>query len=452
MSESIPQRPRLTILGTGYLGATHAVSMAELGYEVLGVDVDESKITKLADGQVPFHEPGLDEMLRRNLATGRLRFTTSYAEAADFGDVHFVCVGTPQKAGSMAADMRYVESAVVSLAPHLTRKALVVGKSTVPVGTAEWVEELVEQHSPEGLGVEVAWNPEFLREGFAVEDTLRPDRLVFGVKSEWAQQMLEATYKGVYELGVAEDREVPTVVTDFPTAELVKVAANSYLATKISFINAMAEVSEVAGADVTQLAKAIGYDVRIGNKFLRAGVGFGGGCLPKDIRAFQARADELGVGHALKFLNEVDQINNRRREKAVSLTAELVGGSVAGARVGVLGATFKPNSDDVRDSPAVAVTRLLAEAGAQVTVYDPQGIDNARRALPSVAYATSAVDAIRDADAVVVLTEWEEFRHADPVALGNLVAHKRVVDGRNCLDPAVWRAAGWEYRGMGRNA
>ncbi|MFI5957844.1 UDP-glucose dehydrogenase family protein [Cryptosporangium sp. NPDC051539] len=450
VSESIPQRPRLTVLGTGYLGATHAVSMAELGYEVLGVDVDESKITKLADGQVPFHEPGLDEMLRRNLATGRLRFTTSYAEAAEFGDVHFVCVGTPQKAGSMAADMRYVESAVVSLAPHLTRKALVVGKSTVPVGTAEWVEELVAQHSPDGLGVEVAWNPEFLREGFAVEDTLRPDRLVFGVKSEWAQQMLEATYKGVYELGVAEDREVPTVVTDFPTAELVKVAANSYLATKISFINAMAEVSEVAGADVTQLARAIGYDVRIGNKFLRAGVGFGGGCLPKDIRAFQARADELGVGHALRFLNEVDQINDRRREKAVSLVTELVGGSLSGARVGVLGATFKPNSDDVRDSPAVAVTRLLVEAGAQVTVYDPQGIDNARRALPTVTYATSAIDAIRDADAVAVLTEWEEFRHADPVTLGKVVAHKRVVDGRNCLDPAVWRAAGWEYRGMGR--
>ena len=453
MSKSIPlvpQRPRITVLGTGYLGATHAISMAELGYEVLGVDVDESKITKLADGQVPFHEPGLDEMLRRNLVTGRLRFSTSYHEAADFGDVHFVCVGTPQKAGSLAADMRYVEAAVTSLAPHLTRKALIVGKSTVPVGTAEWIEELVAEHAPDGLGVEVAWNPEFLREGYAVEDTLRPDRLVFGVQSEWAQEMLEATYKGVYELGAAEDREVPTVITDFPTAELVKVAANSFLATKISFINAMAEVSEAAGADVTQLARAIGYDVRIGNKFLRAGIGFGGGCLPKDIRAFQARAEELGVGQALRFLSEVDQINTRRRERAVSLTAELVGGDLTGARIGVLGATFKPNSDDVRDSPAVAVTKSLAEAGAQVTVYDPQGIDNARRALPTVVYATSTRDAVRDADAVVVLTEWEEFRHADPVALGALVAHRRVVDGRNCLHPAEWRAAGWEYRGMGR--
>ena len=446
----VPQRPRLTVLGTGYLGATHAVSMAELGYEVLGVDVDESKITKLADGQVPFHEPGLDEMLRRNLITGRLRFSTSYHEAADFGDVHFVCVGTPQKAGSLAADMRYVEAAVTSLAPHLTRKALIVGKSTVPVGTAEWIEELVAEHAPEGLGVEVAWNPEFLREGYAIDDTLRPDRLVFGVKSEWAQEMLEATYKGVYELGAAEDREVPTVITDFPTAELVKVAANSFLATKISFINAMAEVSEAAGADVTQLARAIGYDVRIGNKFLRAGIGFGGGCLPKDIRAFQARAEELGVGQALRFLSEVDQINTRRRERAVSLTTELVGGDLSGAKVGVLGATFKPNSDDVRDSPAVAVTKALSEAGAQVTVYDPQGIDNARRALPTVIYATSAPDAVRDADVVVVLTEWEEFRHADPNALGSVVAHRRVVDGRNCLDPAEWRAAGWEYRGMGR--
>jgi UDPglucose 6-dehydrogenase len=445
------QRPRLTVIGTGYLGATHAVSMAELGYDVLGVDVDEAKITKLRDGQVPFHEPGLEDMLRRNLATGRLRFTTSYQEAAESGDIHFICVGTPQKVGSLAADMRYVEASVVALSQHLTRKALVVGKSTVPVGTAEWVEELVATHSPAGAGVEVAWNPEFLREGFAVDDTLRPDRLIFGVKSEWARQMLERAYKGVYELGAVEDREVPTVVTDFATAELVKVAANSFLATKISFINAMAEVCEVAGADVTQLARAIGYDVRIGNKFLRAGVGFGGGCLPKDIRAFQARADELGVGHALRFLSEVDQINDRRRNRAVTLATELVGGDLAGKRVAVLGATFKPNSDDIRDSPALAITKELDEAGATVTVYDPQGIDNARRALPTVHYAMSSRDAVRDADVVLVLTEWEEFRHADPAVLASVVGHRRIVDGRNCLDPVGWRAAGWEYRGMGRD-
>ncbi len=360
MSPSTPQRPRLTILGTGYLGATHAVSMAELGYEVLGVDVDEAKITKLAGGQVPFHEPELDELLRKNLASGRLRFTTSYAEAAEFGDVHFICVGTPQKNGSKAADMSYVESAVSALAPHLTHKSLVVGKSTVPVGTAEWVEQLLHKYVPADTEVEVAWNPEFLREGFAVEDTLRPDRLVFGVKTDWAKDMLDRAYKGVFELAQAEDREVPVVVTDFATAELVKVSANSFLATKISFINAMAEVCDAAGADVTQLARAIGYDVRIGNKFLRAGIGFGGGCLPKDIRAFQARAEELGVGSALHFLAEVDIINQRRRTHVVELTTELVGGDVTGVKVAALGAAFKPNSDDVRDAPQLAIARQPA--------------------------------------------------------------------------------------------
>jgi UDPglucose 6-dehydrogenase len=450
LSAFISKRPRLTVLGTGYLGATHAVCMAELGYEVIGVDVDEAKIAKLSGGEVPFHEPGLDELLVRNLASGRLRFTTDYAEAAAFGDVHFICVGTPQKQDSLAADLVYVEAAVTSLAAHLDRKALVVGKSTVPVGTAEWVESLIHAHAPAGAEVEVAWNPEFLREGFALDDTLRPDRLVFGVKSEWAKATLDATYRGVFDLACSEDREVPVVVTDFATAELVKVSANSFLATKISFINAMAEVCEAAGADVTQLARAIGYDVRIGNRFLRAGVGFGGGCLPKDIRAFRARAGELGVGHALDFLSEVDKINDRRRQRAVDLAAELVGGDLAGRRVGVLGATFKPNSDDIRDSPALAVAGRLHAAGALVTVYDPEGTDNARRALPDVTYAASMDEAVEDAEVTLVLTEWEEFRHAEPSALAGLVAAPRIVDGRNCLDPEVWRTAGWDYRALGR--
>jgi UDPglucose 6-dehydrogenase len=346
--------------------------------------------------------------------------------------------------------MRYVEASVMSLAPHLNRKALVVGKSTVPVGTAEWVEGLVREHSPAHAAVEVAWSPEFLREGFAVEDVLRPDRLVFGVKSDWAHEMLRRAYKGVFELAGAEDREVPVVVTDFPTAELVKVSANSFLATKISFINAMAEVCEAAGADVTQLAKAIGYDDRIGKKFLRAGIGFGGGCLPKDIRAFRARADELGVGGALAFLSDVDDINTRRREHAVTLAVELAGGSLSGAKVAVLGATFKPNSDDVRDSPALDVARQVADAGASVSVYDPEGADNARRDLPQVSYAVSMTEAARDADVVMVLTEWEEFRHASPSALAAVVRSRKIVDGRNCLDPLMWRTAGWDYRGMGR--
>jgi UDPglucose 6-dehydrogenase len=444
-------RPRLTFLGTGYLGATYAICFAELGYEVLGFDVDEAKIAKLAAGEVPFHEAGLEDLLRHNLSAGRLRFSTSYEESAAFGDVHFVCVGTPQLAGRLAADLSYVESAVTGLAPHLTRKALIVGKSTVPVGTAEWVERLVATHAAPGLGVEVAWSPEFLQEGHAVEDVMRPNRIVVGVRSEWANNMLYTAHKGVFDLAAGEEREVPVVVTDFATAELVKVAANAFLATKISFINAMAELCEVAGADVTALSRAIGYDPRIGHRFLQAGIGFGGGCLPKDIRAFQARAQELGAGDAVRFLHEVDLINQRRRTRVVTLAVELLGGTVAGARVAVLGATFKPNSDDVRDAPSLAVARMLAEAGAGVHVYDPAGLENARRVLPGVAYEPTLTDAVRHADLVCVLTEWADFRTADPVALGRLVRGRNVIDGRNCLEAAAWIAAGWHYRGMGRN-
>jgi len=452
-------RPRLAFLGTGYLGATYAICFAELGYEVLGFDVDEAKIAKLAAGQVPFHEAGLDELLRNNLAAGRLRFTTSYAEVADFADVHFICVGTPQRGDGMGADLSYVETSVTNLARHLTRRVLIVGKSTVPVGTAEWIEQLVAKHTDPELGVEVAWSPEFLQEGFAVEDVLRPNRIVVGVKSDWANGMLYAAHKGVFDLAATEDREVPLVVTDFATAELVKVAANAFLATKISFINAMAEVCEVAGGDVTQLARAIGYDPRIGNRFLQAGVGFGGGCLPKDIRAFQARAQELGAGEALRFLHEVDLINLRRRSKVLQLAAELLdvrsgpaGPDLSGTRIAVLGAAFKPNSDDVRDAPSLAVAAALAKAGADVHVYDPQGMENARVAQPALHYENSMADAVTGAELVCVLTEWADFRNADPHVLGELVAGKRVIDGRNCLDSVLWARAGWQYRGMGRPA
>jgi UDPglucose 6-dehydrogenase len=431
--------------------------MAELGYEVLGCDVDQAKIARLAAGEVPFHEPGLDELLRRNLSTGRLRFTTDFAETAEFGDVHFICVGTPQRPEGMNADLTYVEQAILDLAPHLNRRALVVGKSTVPVGTASWVEQMVTRHTPAGSDVEVAWSPEFLREGFAVEDVIRPDRVVFGVRSEWARAMLYAAYKGVFELAATEDREVPVVVTDFATAELVKVAANAYLATKISFINAMAEICEAANADVTLLARAIGYDSRIGKAFLRAGVGFGGGCLPKDIRAFQARAQELGVGEALRFLHEVDLINQRRRARVLHLASELLnrpvgpaGPELSGVPVAVLGATFKPNTDDVRDSPALAITRMLHKAGARVTVYDPEGMEHARREVPEVSYAKTLTEAVTGAELICVLVAWEEFRHANPHALASLVTGRRVIDGMNFLDPLAWTNAGWNYRAMGR--
>jgi UDPglucose 6-dehydrogenase len=452
-------RPRLTFIGAGYLGATYAICYAELGYEVLGVEIDVHKVEDFMRGDVPFHEPGLDEMLKRNLAAGRLRFTTSYQEAADFGDVHFICVGTPQRSDGMGADLRYVESAVTPLAKHLTRKALIVGKSTVPVGTAEWVEQLVAKHADAALGVEVAWSPEFLQEGFAVDDVMRPNRIVWAAKSDWATAMLHAAHKGVFDLASTEDRDVPVVATDFATAELVKVAANAFLATKISFINAMAEVCEASGGDVTHLARALGFDPRIGNRFLQAGVGFGGGCLPKDIRAFQARAQELGAGQALRFLHEVDLINLRRRGRVVQLATELLGRrqgpagpDLSGARIAMLGATFKSNTDDVRDSPALAVAGMLAEAGAQVHVYDPQGTENARRVHPKLAYEKSLNEAVSGADLVCVLTDWAEFRNADPLSLGEIVGQKLVVDGKNCLDGAAWAAAGWTYRGLGRPA
>ena len=450
-------KPRLVFIGTGYLGATYAICFAELGYEVLGVDVDADKIAKLSAGEAPFHEPGLDELLRQNLAAGRLRFGTSYEEAAEFGDVHFICVGTPQRDDGMSADLSYVEQAVISLASALPRKALIVGKSTVPAGTAAWVQQLVGKHAKPELEVEVAWSPEFLQEGHAVEDVLRPNRLVFAYQSSWAGGMLYAAHKGVFDLASAEDREVPVVTCDFATAELVKVAANSFLATKISFINAMSEVCEVTGADVTLLAKAIGYDPRIGQRYLQAGVGFGGGCLPKDIRAFQARAQELGAGESVRFLHEVDLINQRRRTRVLKLAAQLLdrpfgpaGPDLSGTRICVLGVTFKPNTDDVRDAPALAVTTLLHKAGADVHVYDPAGMDNARKVLPDVTYEQTMPAAVADADLVCVLTEWTEFRTADPIALGHLAKSKVVIDGRNCLDPALWTAAGWEYHGMGR--
>ena len=416
--------------------------MAELGHSVVGVDVDAAKIEALAAGRATFFEPGLDELLRKHAETGLVRFTTDYAEVAD-ADVHFVCVGTPQRLDGLAADLTYVEAAFEALAPHLSRPCVVAGKSTVPVGTAERLADRLLKLAPGGSDVKLAWNPEFLREGFAVPDTLRPDRLVFGVTSDDVEQLLRDCYAGVISAGT------PVVVTDLPTAELVKVSANAFLATKISFINAMSELCEITGADVTKLADAIGYDDRIGRKFLNAGLGFGGGCLPKDIRAFMARAGELGASHALTFLAEIDAINLRRRERVAEIARELIGGSLISKRVAVLGAAFKPNSDDVRDSPALNVAGRLQLQGAHVAVYDPRATDNARKIFPTLEYAESVVAACRNADVVLHLTEWAEFREIDPAALGEVVAQRNIVDGRNCLDVEAWRAAGWTYRGLG---
>ena len=447
MLASIPAVPATLgslSIGTGYLGATHAAAMASLGHDVLGVDIDVVKVAELSAGRVPFFEPGLEELLVRAGEAGRLRFTTSLVEAAEFGDVHFVCVGTPQRPESMAADLRHVEAAFTALAEHADRSCLVVGKSTVPVGTAARMSELVSGRARPGMSISVAWNPEFLREGHAVQDTLRPDRLVIGTADDDAADILRGVYAPLLDAGV------PLVHTDLATAELVKASANAFLATKISFINAMAEVCEASGADVTMLATALSYDDRIGGRFLNAGLGFGGGCLPKDIRAFMARAGELGADQALSFLKEVDAINMRRRQRMVELARQLVGGSFLGCTVGVLGCAFKPESDDVRDSPALNVAAQIQLQGAQVLVYDPKAMANARALFPTLDYRGSALDAAKGANVLLHLTEWREFRDMDPDDLADIVTDRRIVDGRNALDPVRWRAAGWTYRALGR--
>ena len=436
---------KISVIGCGYLGAVHAACMAKLGHEVIGIDVDQQKISALSASQAPFFEPELDELLKDVQATGRLTFTTDMAAAAG-SRVHFICVGTPQKKGENAADMSYVDAAVHGLLDHLAPGDLVVGKSTVPVGTAARLTELIQSRQAEA---HLVWNPEFLREGHAVADTLGPDRFVYGVADGSENHIAVSMLDEVYAVPLANG--VPRLVTDHPTAELVKAAANSFLATKISFINAMAEVCEAAGADVTQLADAIGMDERIGRKFLNAGIGFGGGCLPKDIRAFMARAGELGADQALTFLREVDAINMRRRTRVVELTRELCGGMLLGKRITVLGAAFKPESDDVRDSPALSIAAQLQLQGAVVSVTDPKALENASKRFPELHYEPDTSEAVANSDALLLLTEWQEYRDLDPYELAGTVGAPRILDGRNVLDAAKWRAAGWSYRGLGRH-
>lgn len=435
---------RISVIGCGYLGAVHAACMAKLGHEVVGIDVDYGKIAELADARAPFYEPGLEALLKEVQETGRLSFTTDMSEAAGSA-VHFICVGTPQKKGENGADLSYVDAAVSGLLPHLSPGDSVVGKSTVPVGTAARLSEAVHSRQPTA---HLVWNPEFLREGHAVSDTLQPDRLVYGVIDGSEEHPAVAVLDEIYAIPLANG--TPRLVTDHPTAELVKTAANSFLATKISFINAMAELCEAAGADVTRLADAIGMDDRIGRKFLNAGIGFGGGCLPKDIRAFMARAGELGADQALTFLREVDAINMRRRTRVVELSRELCGGSLMGKRITVLGAAFKPESDDVRDSPALSIAAQLQLQGAIVTVTDPKALSNAARRFPELHYEANSDKAVEQADALLLLTEWQEYRELDPYALLRSVSAPRILDGRNVLDAGKWRAAGWTYRGLGR--
>ena len=428
---------KISVIGCGYLGAVHAAGMAELGHDVVGIDVDQAKVDRLNSSEAPFFEPGFDDLLAKTAE--RLSFSTDMADVAG-ATVHFLTVGTPQSP-SGAADMTYVNQAVEALVPFLSTDSVVVGKSTVPVGTAERLKDMVEP-----TGAKLMWNPEFLREGFAVQDTLTPDRLVYGIQSgdESLVDVLDEVYRPIIE------RETPRLVMDYATAELVKVAANSFLATKISFINAMAEISDAVGADVTMLADAIGHDPRIGRKFLNAGIGFGGGCLPKDIRGFVQRAEELGVGKAVEFLSDVDAINLRRRARVLEVLSDELG-DLSGKTVALWGLAFKPDSDDIRDSPALDIAESIAAAGATVQAYDPEAMGPATKRLDAkgisgISLHESHEDTLSGADALVVATEWMAFREWDPSsAPGRLV-----VDGRNCLDRERWKSAGWKYRGMGR--
>jgi UDPglucose 6-dehydrogenase len=431
---------KISVIGTGYLGATHAAAMASLGFTVVGIDSDEKKIERLSSGKIPFYEPKLEELLTEQIHSGRLSFSTDY-ESLVQSDLHFLCVGTPQQENSLAADLTDVFSAIDALASFAKPDSLLVGKSTVPVGTASEIQSRLRAL---GSLVEVAWNPEFLREGFAVEDTLRPNRLVVGVQSDEAEAILKEVYAQLL------NQNIPWIRTNLPTSELVKVAANSFLATKISFINAMAEICEVAGGDVTLLAQAIGYDPRIGPRFLQAGIGFGGGCLPKDIRAFMARSEELGANQSLEFLREIDSINLRARTRMIDLVRSEIGEDLAAKRIAILGAAFKPDSDDVRDSPALDIATELHRAGAIVTVHDPKAIQGAKLRSPELSYSIDIEEVMRDADLLLHLTEWDEYRELNPQRVGSLVKNKIIIDGRNVLDTRKWIEAGWKFRALGR--
>ena len=431
---------KISVIGTGYLGATHAACISSLGFDVIGIDTDPSKVTLLQQGKVPFFEPDLEELLAQEIASGRLTFSTSFDAIKD-ADVHFICVGTPQVKDGLAADMTYVNGALEALAPVIKAGSLVVGKSTVPVGTAARLRARLLELNP---GADLAWNPEFLREGFAVDDTLNPNRLVVGVTNDRAEEILKEVYAKNLENGT------PWVRADLPTSELVKVAANSFLATKISFINAMAEICEAAGGDVTVLAKAIGYDPRIGSRFLQAGIGFGGGCLPKDIRAFMARAEELGAKQALEFLREVDSINLRARQRVIDLVRKDLSEDLVGKKVAVLGAAFKPDSDDVRDSPALDIAVQIHAAGANVVVHDPKAAGPASKRFPALTFTEDIEECLRDAEIVLHLTEWKMYRELDPGVIKSLVKRAILIDGRNALDRSLWQAAGWHVRALGR--
>ncbi|MFB6533088.1 UDP-glucose dehydrogenase family protein [Streptomyces noursei] len=436
---------RVSVIGCGHLGIPHAAAMAELGHDVLGVDLDQAKVARLNAGECPIFEVGLPELLARHVASGRLRFTTDISEAAGFAELHFIGVGTPIDADGRSYDTAQVYGAIRKLAPHLDRPCTIVGKSTVTVGTTSQVTALAQRLAPAGDQVDVVWNPEFLREGHAVEDTLRPDRLIAGVSTTEGEKAIRAVYAKIIDAGV------PIFVTDPQTAELAKGAANTYLGLKISYINAVADMCEAAGGDVAQIVDILGIDPRIGAGGMRPGIGYGGGCLPKDVRAFTASAQQLGVEHAAALLRAAEVINENRTAVALDLITRALGDRpIVGSRITVWGAAFKPGTNDVRESPALALAQRLQQVGATVTIHDPQAVATAMVRNPEFDYVEDLTASVDAADIVVLATEWPEYRHVDPQALVQHPATPLLVDCRTTLEPEPWRAAAWTVHQLGR--
>ncbi|MFF2022925.1 UDP-glucose dehydrogenase family protein [Streptomyces sp. NPDC058171] len=435
----------VSVIGCGHLGIPHAAAMAHLGHQVIGVDVDQAKVDRLNAGECPIYEDGLPELLARHTASGRLRFTTDIREAAAVAELHFIGVGTPIDADGRSYDNGQVFGAIRQLAPHLHQPCTIVGKSTVSVGTTVQVTALAQRLAPAGSAVEVVWNPEFLREGHAVEDTLRPDRLIAGVTSAEGEKAIRAVYAGILDTGV------PIFITDPQTAELAKGAANSFLGLKISYINAVAEMCEAAGGDISKIVEILGVDPRIGAGGMRPGIGYGGGCLPKDVRAFTASARQLGAERAADLLLAAEQINETRIDVAMDLITSALGDRpVRGARVTVWGAAFKPGTNDVRESPALALAHALQQAGGTVTVHDPQAVATAMVRNPELEYAEDLPASLDGADLIVLATEWPEYRQANPRVLVDRPANPLLVDCRTTLDPEPWCAAGWTVHQLGR--
>ena len=432
---------RITMIGSGYVGLVSGACFAYFGHDVVCVDKDASKIARLKGGEMPIFEPGLEKLVADNVRAERLTFSTNLSDAVASAEAVFIAVGTPTRRGDGHADLSYVYAAAAEIAKAITHYTVVVTKSTVPVGTGREVARIIREAQPVA-DFDVASNPEFLREGAAIEDFMKPDRVVIGVESQRARDVMATVYRPLNLI------QTPMVFTNIETAEVTKYAGNAFLATKISFINEIADLCEKVGADVHDVARGIGLDGRIGRKFLHPGPGFGGSCFPKDTLALAYTAREVDAPQTI--VEQVIQVNNTRKKRMAKKVIDFCGGSVAGLTIGVLGVTFKANTDDMRDAPSLDIVPALQAAGAKVVAFDPEGMHEAARLLPGVTFAKTAYDALTDADVMVVITEWHEFRGLDPRRIKEAMRKPRIVDLRNIFDPDEMRGQGFAYEGIGR--